>query len=175
MQEYDQKKPLDEKMLGHYPRNVQTWQQTQVYDFQQKMGMYLPSQHHLGPQLPPSTVAKLWFDLIAEEVQELQKDMGFHPDPPQHASVNDMLVAIADDIGDILYVVSGLANVLNIPVHDVFDEIQRSNMTKLWPGGTVHRREDGKILKPPGFEPPKLWPILFPNTPQEVSEDASGS
>ena len=162
--------------LGHYPKNVQTWQQTQVYDFQQMMGMHLPSQHHLGPQLPPSNVAKLWFDLIAEEVNELRDDMGFGgTNAPHHNSVGDMLVAIADDIGDILYVVNGLANVLNIPVAQVFDEIQRSNMTKLWPDGTVHRREDGKIMKPPGFEKPKLWPILFPNVPQEVKEDASGS
>lgn len=39
---------------------------------------------------------------------------------------------------------------------DVFNEIHRSNMTKLEPDGKVRRREDGKILKPETYERPNL-------------------
>lgn len=47
-----------------------------------------------------------------------------------------------------------------IPLDDVFAEVHRSNMTKIWPDGTVHKRGDGKILKPPTYSRPNLKPIL---------------
>jgi len=41
-----------------------------------------------------------------------------------------------------------------------FAEVHRSNMSKLWPDGTVRYRDDGKVLKGPDFSPPDLMRIL---------------
>lgn len=59
-----------------------------------------------------------------------------------------------------LYVVYGAAVTYGIDLEPIFDEIHRSNMSKLWPDGTVQKREDGKVLKPPTYSPADLEPIL---------------
>jgi predicted HAD superfamily Cof-like phosphohydrolase len=41
-------------------------------------------------------------------------------------------------------------------IEDVFDEIHRSNMSKLGENGMPLLREDGKILKGPGYTKPEL-------------------
>lgn len=87
--------------------------------------------------------------LIEEELNELKE-----------ASAADNLVGIADALGDLLYVVYGAAIEYGIPIDEVFEEIHRSNMTKLWPDGTVHKREDGKVLKPPTYSPADLQGII---------------
>jgi predicted HAD superfamily Cof-like phosphohydrolase len=56
--------------------------------------------------------------------------------------------ALAKELADILYVVYGTADLLEIPLEAVFAEVHRSNMSKIGPDGEVIRREDGKILKP---------------------------
>jgi len=68
---------------------------------------------------------------------------------------------IADALGDMLYVLVGtiVEHGLSDKIEAVFDEIHRSNMTKVV-DGKVKRREDGKILKPEGYEKPNLKPIL---------------
>jgi predicted HAD superfamily Cof-like phosphohydrolase len=68
---------------------------------------------------------------------------------------------IADALGDMLYVLVGtiVEHGLADKIEAIFDEIHRSNMTKVV-GGKVIRRDDGKILKPEGYEKPNLKPIL---------------
>lgn len=46
------------------------------------------------------------------------------------------------------------------PMDEIWAEVQRSNMAKLQPDGTVKRRDDGKILKPDGWTPPDIRGIL---------------
>lgn len=70
------------------------------------------------------------------------------------------LVAIADAIADIVYILVGTAHLKGIPFDKVLAEVHRSNMTELEPDGTAVRRADGKILKPPAFEPPRIREIL---------------
>lgn len=68
------------------------------------------------------------------------------------------VVAIADALGDMLYVIYGTAITYGIPLDAVVQEIHRSNMTKM-PGPT------GKAIKGPDYSPPDLLPVLFrPNT-----------
>ncbi len=55
--------------------------------------------------------------------------------------------ALAKELADLLYVVYGTADLLDIPLEAVFAEVHRSNMTKVVDGQVI-RREDGKILKP---------------------------
>jgi predicted HAD superfamily Cof-like phosphohydrolase len=59
--------------------------------------------------------------------------------------------ALAKELADVLYVVYGTADLLEIPLEAVFAEVHRSNMSKVREDGTVLRREDGKILKPDSY------------------------
>ena len=72
------------------------------------------------------------------------------------------LVEIADALGDKLYILCGtiLAHGLQDKILEVFDEIQRSNMSKLSPDGKPVIREDGKILKGPNYFKPNIKSIL---------------
>ena len=72
------------------------------------------------------------------------------------------LVEIADALGDKLYSLCGtiLAHGLQDKILEVFDEIQRSNMSKLSADGTPVIREDGKILKGPNYFKPNIKSIL---------------
>ena len=72
------------------------------------------------------------------------------------------LVEIADALGDKLYILCGtiLAHGLQDKIVEVFDEIQRSNMSKLSLDGTPVIREDGKILKGPNYFKPNIKSIL---------------
>jgi predicted HAD superfamily Cof-like phosphohydrolase len=90
--------------------------------------------------------AKLRYDLIDEELQELKQ-----------AQKREDIIWIADAIGDLLYVVYGCAVAYGIPAQQVFDEVHRSNMSKFIDG---HRREDGKWIKGPSYSPPDLRKVL---------------
>ena len=72
------------------------------------------------------------------------------------------LVEIADALGDKLYILCGtiLAHGLQDKIVEVFDEIQRSNMSKLSADGAPVIREDGKILKGPNYFKPNIKSIL---------------
>jgi predicted HAD superfamily Cof-like phosphohydrolase len=68
------------------------------------------------------------------------------------------LVEIADALGDQLYILCGtiLRHGMQHIIEDVFDEIQASNMSKLGDDGKPVLRDDGKILKGPGYFRPDL-------------------
>jgi predicted HAD superfamily Cof-like phosphohydrolase len=68
------------------------------------------------------------------------------------------IVGIADALGDQMYILCGtiLKHGLQHIIADVFDEIQASNMSKLGEDGKPVLREDGKILKGPGYFKPNL-------------------
>lgn len=78
------------------------------------------------------------------------------------ACVNDDLVEIADALGDQLYLVLGsiLRHGLQHKIEEVFDEIQRSNMSKLDENGNPIFRGDGKIMKGEGYFKPDIKRIL---------------
>lgn len=97
----------------------------------------------------PDDVKALRCALIEEEAQELRD-----------AVAADDIVEVADAIADLLYVVYGAARTFGIPVREVFDEVHRSNMTKLGRDGEPILRADGKVMKGPDFSPPRLRPIL---------------
>lgn len=72
------------------------------------------------------------------------------------------LVEIADALGDQLYILFGtiLKHGLQHKIEAVFDEIQRSNMSKLDENGNPIFREDGKILKSNLYFKPSIKEIL---------------
>lgn len=70
------------------------------------------------------------------------------------------LVAIADGIADVLYVVYGTAVTYGLDADALLREVHRSNMSKLGSDGLPVRRWDGKILKGPNYSPPELETFL---------------
>lgn len=77
------------------------------------------------------------------------------------ANDND-LVEVADALGDMLYILCGtiIEHGLQHKIEDVFNEIQRSNMSKLGIDGEPIYREDGKVLKGPNYFKPNIEAIL---------------
>ena len=78
------------------------------------------------------------------------------------AAQNKDLVEVADALGDMLYILCGtiLSHGMQHKISEVFEEIQRSNMSKLGSDGKPIYREDGKILKGPHYFKPNIASIL---------------
>lgn len=78
------------------------------------------------------------------------------------AAQNNDLVEIADALGDMLYILCGtiIEHGLQDKIEAVFDEIQRSNMSKLGENGQPIYREDGKVMKGPNYFKPNFEEIL---------------
>lgn len=94
---------------------------------------------------------KLRYDLMAEENDEYLE-----------AAQNDDLVEVADALGDMLYILCGtiLEHGMQYKIEEVFNEIQRSNMSKLGADGKPIYREDGKVMKGPNYFQPDILSIL---------------
>src|SRR6266852_6484314 len=113
-------------------------EQRMIMDFQ----MLLGQQVHKTPSLINAEEAGLRIALIAEEFNDFIQ-----------AVAKQDLVAIADALGDLKYVVEGAANSYGIDLEPVFLAIHDSNLTKLTEDGIIKYREDGKLLKPEGRKP----------------------
>ncbi len=72
------------------------------------------------------------------------------------------LVEVADALGDMLYILCGtiLDHGLQHRIEAVFDEIHRSNMSKLDASGKPIYRKDGKVMKGPFYQAPNLSKVL---------------
>ena len=78
------------------------------------------------------------------------------------AAQKDDRVEVADALGDMLYILCGtiLEHGMHHIIEEVFDEIQKSNMSKLGEDGRPIYREDGKVLKGPFYFKPDIKGIL---------------
>ena len=94
---------------------------------------------------------KLRFNLMKEENEEYLD-----------AAKKGDLIEIADALGDMLYILCGtiLKHGLQHKIADVFQEIQRSNMSKLDKNGKPIYREDGKVLKSDLYFKPDIKGVL---------------
>ena len=94
---------------------------------------------------------ELRFNLMKEENEEYLE-----------AVQNNDIVEIANALGDMLYILCGtiLEHGLQHKIEEVFDEIQRSNMSKLGEDGKPIYREDGKVMKGPNYFKPDFEKIL---------------
>ena len=78
------------------------------------------------------------------------------------AAKNGDLIEIADALGDMLYILCGtiITHGMQNKIVQVFDEIQRSNMSKLGKDGEPIYRKDGKVMKGPNYFRPDIKSIL---------------
>lgn len=94
---------------------------------------------------------KLRYNLMAEENDEYLE-----------AALNNDVVEVADALGDMLYILCGtiIEHGMQHKIEEVFNEIQRSNMSKLGNDGKPIYREDGKVMKGPNYFKPDIKKIL---------------
>ncbi len=78
------------------------------------------------------------------------------------AANNKDLIEVADALGDMLYILCGtiIEHGLQYKIEEVFNEIQKSNMSKLGADDKPIYREDGKVLKGPNYFKPDIKSIL---------------
>lgn len=103
------------------------------------------------------------FELLADNEYKLRFDlMKEENDEYLEACKDNDLVEIADALGDKLYILCGtiLKHGLQHKIEEVFDEIHRSNMSKLDNNGNPIFRDDGKILKGDSYFKPNIKDIL---------------
>ena len=96
-------------------------------------------------EFPSDKIVKLRYDLIKEELDEFGE-----------AIKGKNLKEIADSLTDILYVTYGAGHAFGINLDECFDEVQRSNMSKLDDDGQPIYNEMGKVMKGPKYFKPDL-------------------
>lgn len=125
-------------------------EQRMVEEFHKAFGHPVASQ----PQDPLTCGQEtnlLRIDLIQEEADELIK-----------AIRRNNMVAVADALGDLLYVIYGAGLVYGIDLEPVFAEIHASNMTKLGADGQpVLDAPGGKVVAGPNYREPNLRDVLL--------------
>ena len=97
------------------------------------------------PQFPDEKTMQLRYDLIKEELNELEQAMK-----------SKDLKEIADALTDILYVTYGAGYAYGIDLDKCFKEVQRANMSKLGKDGKPIFNEKGKVMKGPNYSEPNL-------------------
>ena len=108
-----------------------------------------------GPSLPPREIVAIRKTLIQEEYEEVMT--GF-ADLAGADGVDQLerLSLLAHELADLLYVVYGTFASMGIDADAVFAEVHNANMRKM--GGP--RRVDGKLLKPPGWQPADVRAVI---------------
>lgn len=118
-----------------------------VKQFHDACGIPTPNEPHIEDE----ALNELRLDVLHEELFELQTAL----------KVGDC-TGVLDALVDLQYVLDGAFLALGFARYkDVaFHEVHKTNMMKIGPDGKVKRREDGKILKPEGWQPPNLSQFL---------------
>jgi len=119
-----------------------------VQEFHEAFGLEI--QHQPTVALDEKVI-DLRYNLMKEENEEYL----------EAAQAGD-LVEVADALGDMLYILCGtiISHGFQDKIEAVFDEIQRSNMSKLGTDGKPIYREDGKVMKGPNYFKPNIAGLL---------------
>ena len=101
------------------------------------------------PSFSSEKINNLRYDLIKEELEELKDALD-----------SNNLLEVADALTDILYVTYGAGHAFGINLDDCFDEVQKSNMSKLDEKGKPIYNDKGKVMKGPKYFKPNLVKFL---------------
>tara|TARA_B100000401_G_C52258394_1_gene463176 strand:- start:131 stop:502 length:372 start_codon:yes stop_codon:yes gene_type:complete len=101
------------------------------------------------PGFSNDKINKLRIDLIDEELNELKVAIN-----------NKDLKEAIDALTDILYVTYGAGHAFGVNLDECFDEVQRSNMSKLGEDGKPIYNQAGKVMKGPNYFAPDLNKFL---------------
>ena len=116
-----------------------------VKEFMQKFKQEVKSK----PSFPDDNIIKLRINLIKEELLELEEALN-----------QKNIEETADALTDILYVTYGAGHAFGIDLDKCFDEVQKSNMSKLDKFGNPIYNDQGKVMKGPLYFKPNFKKIL---------------
>ena len=116
-----------------------------VKEFMQKFKQEVKSK----PSFPSDNIIKLRINLIKEELLELEEALN-----------EKNIEETADALTDILYVTYGAGHAFGIDLDKCFDEVQKSNMSKLDKFGNPIYNDQGKVMKGPSYFKPNFKKIL---------------
>lgn len=116
-----------------------------VKNFMEKFGQQIKEK----AGFPNEKIASLRINLIEEELNELKEAI-------QNKDINE----VADALTDILYVTYGAGHAFGINLDKCFEEVQKSNMSKLGLDGKPIYNEHGKVMKGPNYFKPSLERFL---------------
>ena len=116
-----------------------------VKEFMQKFKQEVKSK----PSFPDDNIIKLRINLIKEELLELEEALN-----------EKNIEETADALTDILYVTYGAGHAFGIDLDKCFDEVQKSNMSKLDKFGNPIYNNQGKVMKSPLYFKPNFKKIL---------------
>lgn len=124
----------------------------QVREFHEKFGLFVSNRI----EIPDFPIRELRNRLIREEAREVEDELIFNFDDDLHID------NAAKELCDLLYVVYGtiISYGLQDKIEQCFDEVHRSNMSKLGKDGKPVYREDGKLLKGDNYSPADIKSIL---------------
>jgi len=110
----------------------------------------------IGNNYAPTT------DLSEKDIELRHRLMAEENEEYLEAAKEGDLIEIADALGDMLYILCGtiLKHGMQDKIEEVFNEIQRSNMSKLDKDGQPIYREDGKVMKSDQYFRPNIKSIL---------------
>ena len=121
----------------------------------EKVGLFMSTfgqEVKKNSELSNEKINALRLSLIKEELEELSKAI----------QENDIL-EVADALTDILYVTYGAGHAFGINLDKCFEEVQKSNMSKLGKDGKPIYNEQGKVMKGPDYFKPNLSKLLSKN------------
>tara|TARA_A100001011_G_scaffold47580_1_gene45016 strand:+ start:1093 stop:1461 length:369 start_codon:yes stop_codon:yes gene_type:complete len=118
----------------------------------EKVGLFMKTfgqEVKTKPGLSNDKINKLRIDLIDEELTEFKE-----------AIKNNDLKEAVDALTDILYVTYGAGHAFGVNLDECFEEVQRSNMSKLGQNGKPIYNDAGKVMKGPNYFKPDLKKFL---------------
>ena len=113
--------------------------------FMKTFGQEVKNKAELGDE----KLNQLRISLINEELDELKT-----------AIKDNNILEVADALTDILYVTYGAGHSFGVDLDKCFDEVQKSNMSKLGDDGKPIYNEAGKVMKGPNYFKPNLRKFL---------------
>ena len=131
---------------------TRTWM-TDVADFHHKMGQFVGDT--MIPDVSVSTDLRV--ELIREEFEELLWALSSKDKLGNLLSESEQIIAVADALADLTYVINGAAVTWGIDLDAVFKTVHESNMTK----SVSQKRADGKVIKGPDYVPPDIAGALW--------------
>ena len=114
----------------------------------EKVGLFMSTfgqEVKTRPSLSSEKINNLRISLIKEELEEFKQ-----------AIKNNDLKETIDALTDILYVTYGAGHAFGVNLDQCFEEVQKSNMSKLGQDGKPIYNEDGKVMKGPNYFKPDL-------------------
>jgi predicted HAD superfamily Cof-like phosphohydrolase len=137
---------------------ARTWEQNCVEEFHRKFGQAIGQ--NAGDNWGDAAIRKHRAKLVLEEALEFVAASGVDvgellnelPELQPHAYLPDAV----DGLCDLLYVIYGSGVTHGVDLRSPFEVVHLANMAKFGGGVTA----EGKVIKPPGWKPPDLTPVL---------------